>query len=91
MTDLQQERDDLIQADRHLAQGERRIADQIALIQWMTMKGYNTAVATDLLRLLEQTLALWQEHRQLILETIARHERSASRPHQDPAPGPEAP
>jgi len=81
MTDLQQERDELIQADRHLAEGERRIAEQIQLIEWMTRHGYDTIVAKDLLRLLEETLTIWKQHRQLILDAIARYECSgAERP-----------
>jgi hypothetical protein len=80
MVDLHQERNHLILADRHLVEGEQRITEQLALIQRMTRQGYDTVVANDLLRLLEQTLTLWQEHRQLILEAIARHELSASSP-----------
>ena len=76
MTHLQQEREELIQADRHLAAGEQRIAEQIALIRWMTERGYDTVVAKDLLRLLEETLTIWKEHRELILGAIARYERT---------------
>jgi len=76
MNDLQREREDLITADRHLAAGEQRIAEQIALIQRMTREGYDTVLARDLLRLLEETMATWKDHRQLILDAIARHERA---------------
>ncbi|PVE24121.1 hypothetical protein DC522_12590 [Microvirga sp. KLBC 81] len=90
MNDLQREREDLILADRHLAAGEQRISGQIALIRRMTEQGCDTTTARELLRLLEETMVLWQDHRQLILEAIARHERSASPPPQAD-PGPEAP
>ena len=91
MTDsLQREREDLIAADRHLAAGEQRIAEQLALIQRMTREGYDTAIARDLLRLLEETMVTWQEHRQLILDAIARHERTTSHP-PGKGLGPEAP
>ncbi|EIM25941.1 hypothetical protein [Microvirga lotononidis] len=90
MTNLQQERDELVQADRHLAEGERRIGEQIDLIQWMTKHGYDTVVAKDLLRLLEETLTIWKEHRQLILDAIARHERSEAERPKDPVPRPKA-
>ncbi|MBB3021538.1 hypothetical protein FHR70_004639 [Microvirga lupini] len=80
--DLDQERADLILADRHLAAGEQRIAEQRALIRRMTEHGFNTATARDLLRLLEETMILWQEHRQLILDAIARHERALTPPPQ---------
>ena len=90
MSDLQQERADLIQADRHLAAGEQRIAEQIALIQRMTRDGYDTALAWDLLRSLEEVMVTWREHRKLILDAIARHERAAPHPPQVNS-GPEAP
>ena len=88
--DLGRERADLILADRHLAAGEQRIAEQRALIRRMTEHGFNTATARDLLRLLEETMVLWQDHRQLILDAIARYERAAPH-HPQPDPGPEAP
>ncbi|WP_114945418.1 hypothetical protein [Microvirga calopogonii] len=88
MTNLQQERDELIQADRHLAEGERRIAEQIDLIQWMNKHGYDTIVAQDLLRLLEETLTIWKEHRQLIMTAIARHELSELERPRNPSPRP---
>jgi hypothetical protein len=90
MTNLQQERDDLIQADRHLAEGERRIAEQIELIQRMTRNGYDTVVAKGLLRLLEETLTIWKQHRVLILETIARYELSEPAGLKGPIPEPKA-
>ncbi|ACL63054.1 hypothetical protein [Methylobacterium nodulans] len=88
MTDyLQQEQEDLIQADRHLAAGEKRVIEQIVLLQRMTEKGYDTATGKDLLRLLEETMVIWQDHRQLILDAIARHERAISHsPQADPGP-----
>ena len=81
MTHLQQEREGLVRADRHLAEGERRIAEQTALIQQMTKQGYDTAVARDLLRLMEETMTIWRGHREIIVDTLARYERSeAGRP-----------
>ena len=90
MDALQREHEDLVLADRHLAAGEQRIAEQIALIQTMTKQGYDTALARDLLRLLEETMVTWREHRQLILDAIARHERAAPHPTRTD-PEPEAP
>lgn len=80
--DLQREREDLILADRHIIAGEERITVQLALIQRMTQEGYDTTMARDLLRLLEETMASWQDHRQIILDTIARHERALAPPPQ---------
>jgi hypothetical protein len=78
MDDLQREKNDLVLSDRHLAAGEQRIAGQIDLIEWMTERGYDTTAARELLRLLEETLVTWQEHRQLILDAIARHKEARS-------------
>lgn len=90
MGDLQRERDDLSLAEQHLAAGEQRILEQRTLIQRMTEHGYNTATARDLLQLLEETMVLWQDHRRLILDTIARHERAIGLPPPE-EPGREAP
>ena len=73
MPDLEQERAHLALADRHIAEGERRVADQTHRVEHLAEQGYDTARARDLLRLLEATLVNWRGHRELILETIARH------------------
>jgi hypothetical protein len=86
MNELQRERENLILADQHLTAGERRIADQFALIRAMTLQGYDTALAYDLLQALEDTLAAWQGHRQLIVSAIARLEQAASLPRMSPKP-----
>ena len=72
MPDMQQEREHLAKANRDIADGERRVAEQIILIQQMTEKGQDTALAEECLRNLEQTLEQWHVHRRLILEALAR-------------------
>jgi len=72
MPDLDQEHAHLALADRHLAEGERRVADQSALIRRMSGQGHDTAMAREFLKVLEQTLEQWRIHRQLILDAIAR-------------------
>ncbi|WP_046862720.1 hypothetical protein [Microvirga massiliensis] len=72
MPDLEQERLDLDAADRHLAEGERRITDLILLIEDETAKGRDTTEARKLLHNFEQTMETWRVHRQLIADTIAR-------------------
>ena len=72
MPDMQQEREHLAKANRDIAHGERRVAEQIILIQQMTEKGQDTALAEEFLRTLEQTLEQWHIHRRLILEALAR-------------------
>ncbi|WP_046869260.1 hypothetical protein [Microvirga massiliensis] len=72
MPDLEQERLDLDTADRHLAEGERRITDLILLIEDQTAQGRDTTEARKLLRNFEQTMETWRVHRQLIADAIAR-------------------
>ena len=49
------------------------MADQTDRVEHLGERGYDTAAARDLLRLLEDTLVNWRGHRQLIVEAIARH------------------
>jgi hypothetical protein len=72
MPDLEQERLDLDRADRHLAEGERRITNLILLIEDQTAQGRDTTEARKLLRNFEQTMETWRVHRQLIADAIAR-------------------
>jgi len=64
----QSERDDLLDVDRHIAEGEVRVAEQIARIERLKREGRDTEVAQSLLRMLEHALAQWHEHRRSILE-----------------------
>jgi translation initiation factor 2B subunit (eIF-2B alpha/beta/delta family) len=72
MPDLQQEREHLAQADQHIVDGEKRVAEQMALIKRMTEQGQDTSLTQDFLQNLEQTLEQWHAHRQLILDRIAQ-------------------
>ncbi|MBO1909737.1 hypothetical protein J4G37_33700 [Microvirga sp. 3-52] len=72
MPDMQQEREHLAKADRHIAEGERRVAEQIALIERMIGSGQSTALAEEFLQTLEETLKQWRSHRKLILEALAQ-------------------
>jgi hypothetical protein len=58
----------LAKIDRDIAEGERHVAEQIALIKWMSAECLVTTLAQNLLRNLEQILKHWHAHRQLILE-----------------------
>jgi len=66
------EDDTLAQANRHIADAIRRIADQRACIAMLRRKGHGTAGAEELLGLLETALALMVEHRDLILHDLGR-------------------
>src|SRR5918994_153184 len=58
----------LAKIDRDIAEGERHVAEQIALIRWMSAECLDTSLAQSLLFNLEQILQHWHAHRQLILE-----------------------
>jgi hypothetical protein len=42
MADMQQEREYLAQADQHIAESEKRLANQIRVIEGMIQNGHNT-------------------------------------------------
>jgi hypothetical protein len=58
----------LAKIDRDIAEGERHVAEQIALVKWMSAECLDTTLAQSLLLNLEQILQHWHAHRQLILE-----------------------
>ena len=72
--DLQKELQDLAKADRDIAEGERRLTEQIALIRLMTERGESTLEAEKIRRNFEETLEVFRSHRRLIAETLARIE-----------------
>jgi hypothetical protein len=70
----QQEREDLAQADRHIATGEQHIADQRCRIEVMTAKGQDTAEAERLLQTFEEIVEGWRWYREIILTEIRHQE-----------------
>jgi hypothetical protein len=60
--------DALGRIDQDIAEGERHVAEQIALIKWMREECLDTTLAQNLLCNLEQILGHWHVYRQLILE-----------------------
>jgi hypothetical protein len=87
MADLAMEKGHLAQADRHVIEGERRIAQQTELVEHIRQKGaYGAAEAERLLQTLRETLETWRSHRENIVEAIARLEGEiASKPAPKPA------
>ena len=57
----------LARIDRDIAEGERHVAEQIALIKWMSAECLDTTLAQSLL-FNEDVLKHWHAQRQLILE-----------------------
>ncbi|MBJ6125636.1 hypothetical protein [Microvirga splendida] len=72
MSDPSMESEHLDKAERHIVEGERRVAAQKTLIARLTEEGRDTALAEEFLQSLEQTLEQWHIHRRLILESLAR-------------------
>jgi len=71
MPDLQKEREDLAKADQHIAEGERRVSEQMALIERTTAQGQDTTLAEEFFQDLDQTLKQRRAHRRLILDWLA--------------------
>lgn len=61
----------LEEANRHVAEFTRRVADQIVRIDEMKREGLATADAQFLLREFNEALRLAIEHREIILREIA--------------------
>ena len=69
MNEMQAEH--LALAQRHVIEGEQRVARQVALIAELERDGYDTRDAKEFCETLEETLALMHAHLQLILDEIA--------------------
>ena len=52
--------------DRHVAQGERHVARQLELIEWLKSKGHPTGLAEKLLADFQSTLEQHRAHRDLM-------------------------
>jgi hypothetical protein len=75
------EREDLAKAEADITAGEKRVSEQILLIDELVRDGHDVTEAGELLQSFEDTLEQWRWHRQLILDEIRRQE----------GPDPEAP
>lgn len=69
--ELNSERDVLQRADRHLSEGEQRIARQTKLASRLREGGHDTIEAERLVAVFQETLREWREHRALIVQRIA--------------------
>ncbi len=74
MIDPAVERQHLAQAENDIAEGERRVTNQILLIDEMRRDGHDTAEAERYLQTLRETLAVWYDHRDMILRELERHD-----------------
>ncbi|HEX8842454.1 MAG TPA: hypothetical protein VF757_09155 [Sphingomicrobium sp.] len=58
-------------ADRHIAEGEQRIAAQLDLVERMRGREQPLASAEHLLELLRSTMVEWRRHRSMIVAALA--------------------
>ncbi|MBV9883902.1 MAG: hypothetical protein JO276_12915 [Sphingomonadaceae bacterium] len=68
--DRQMELAHLRLADRHIAEGELRVAAQAAMVERLRGGTYPLGLAEDLLSLLRTTLVEWHNHRALIVAAL---------------------
>ncbi len=67
-------RSELSLADRHIAEMEGRLGRQMQIISALAVKSQDTAATEELLRVIEQSLALMYAHREMILQELAAEE-----------------
>ncbi len=67
--------DHLALAERHIIEGEQRVAQQHARIKELAAAGHDTSAAETFLKTLLDTLDLMYTHRQQILDEKAREAR----------------
>ncbi len=62
----------LNEADGHVATGERHVTEQQLIVDKLRAEGRDTQEAKRLLKMMQDSLDAYREHRQLILEMIAQ-------------------
>lgn len=75
MLNLVDEQEKLAMADRHIADGERRISEQALLVEHLQAAGDSAESAERLLANLKETLGTWNVHRHEIIRSIERLEK----------------
>ncbi len=60
----------LAEADAHIADAERAVTEQMAQVEALRLAGHATAVAERELPAFQETLAVLQDHRAVIIKTI---------------------
>jgi hypothetical protein len=68
--------DHLAEADRYIAAGEEHLNRQVLLIDERSKAGQDTADAESLLYGMRVVVQAWRDHRALVLEELARHDKS---------------
>jgi len=65
------EHEHLEQAHRHVAEAERVVAKQIALVERLKAHGHDVTIAENLLETFKSNLEAHRRHRDFIIEVIA--------------------
>jgi hypothetical protein len=78
-TDREPARKHLELANKHVAEGQKRIEAQLALVARLARDGHDTVQAQSLLQQFEETLALQIETRERIIDELGGAEKIASR------------
>ena len=68
----QRQRQYLATADRHIAEGEARLAQQAEIVRELGADGHNTTLANDLLGVMRRNLDVMNAHRQQIVRALSR-------------------
>ena len=71
MTAFSKLRQDLAAADRHIAEGQARIAQQADVVCALDADGHDTTDAQNLLRVMQESLDAMNAHRQQIVRELA--------------------
>jgi hypothetical protein len=72
MSNLDAEKDHLALANRHVAEGEQRVANQRTLIAKLVAGGHDTTLASELLQAMLESLTIMRQDQKLILDKVGR-------------------
>jgi hypothetical protein len=72
MADISELQQELAQADRHIAEGNGRIARQVEVMRELDRHGHDTTRGWSLLEEMEDAVAAMDTHRQQIVRELAR-------------------
>jgi hypothetical protein len=61
---------DLEQAERHIAEGQRHIEKQTAIVAELERDGHDSTLSKELLEILHKTLQMHKDHRENILREL---------------------
>jgi hydroxypyruvate isomerase len=72
MTDISELQQEWAQADRHIAEGNGRIARQAEVVRELNRHGHDTTQAQSLLQAMKDAVTAMDTHRQQIVRELTR-------------------